>query len=41
MAALSAIQHYEELKEYYLRKVAEGKNKIRTTDAVSLKQCSQ
>ena len=28
MAALSAIQHCKELKEYYLRKVAEGKNKM-------------
>jgi transposase len=28
MAALSAIQHCKELKEYYQRKVAEGKNKM-------------
>lgn len=28
MAAISAIQHCKELKEYYLRKVAEGKNKM-------------
>lgn len=28
MAAISAIQHCHELKEYYLRKVAEGKNKM-------------
>ena len=28
MAALSAIQHCKELKQYYLRKVAEGKNKM-------------
>jgi len=39
MAAVSAIQHCKELIEYYLRKVAKGKNKIRTADAVSLKQC--
>ena len=28
MAALSAIQHCQELKKYYLRKVTEGKNKM-------------
>ncbi len=38
MAALSAIQHCKELKEYYQRKVAEGKNKIRTADAACPEQ---
>lgn len=33
LAALSAIQHCQELKAYYDRKVLEGKNKIRTADA--------
>ncbi len=28
LAALSAIQHCQELKTYYERKVAEGKNKM-------------
>ena len=28
MAALSAIQHCKEIKDYYLRKVADGKNKM-------------
>lgn len=33
--AMSAIQHSQELKAYYNRKTAEGKNEIRTADAVS------
>jgi transposase len=27
-AAMSAIQHCQEIKEYYNRKIAEGKNKM-------------
>ena len=31
--AMSAIQHCKEIKEYYQRKVGEGKNEIQTADA--------
>lgn len=34
MAAISAIRHNKELKEYYLRKVEEGKNKMSVINAV-------
>ena len=34
MAAISAIQHNPELKEYYKRKVNDGKNKMSTINAV-------
>jgi transposase len=34
LAALSAIQHSEEIKQYYERKVAEGKNKMAVINAV-------
>jgi transposase len=34
MAAISSIQHNQELKEYYKRKVAEGKNKMAVINAV-------
>nr|WP_235985586.1 IS110 family transposase [Spirosoma utsteinense] len=33
--AMSAIQHSQEIKAYYVRKTGEGKNQIRTADAVS------
>ncbi len=34
MSALSAINHCEELRDYYQRKVAEGKNKMSVINAV-------
>ena len=40
MAAMSALQVPGELQEYYQRKVKEGKNKIRTADAVGY-QCAK
>jgi hypothetical protein len=34
---VSAIQHSPEIREYYLRKTAEGKNQIRPADAACCK----
>ncbi|MEK6479751.1 hypothetical protein WJR50_19565 [Catalinimonas sp. 4WD22] len=34
MSALSAINHCEELRDYYQRKVAQGKNKMSVINAV-------
>ncbi len=34
MAAISSAQHNPELKEYYARKVKEGKNKMSVINAV-------
>jgi len=41
LAALSAIQYCEELKAFYLRKVAEGKNKMNVINAVRNKLISR
>ena len=34
LCAMAAIQHNEELKQYYNRKIAEGKNKMSVINAV-------
>ena len=34
LAAMNAVRYNQELKEYYIRKVAEGKNKMSVLNAV-------
>ena len=41
LAAMSAIQYCEELKAFYQRKVAEGKNKMSVINAVRNKLISR
>ncbi|MBN8820790.1 MULTISPECIES: hypothetical protein [unclassified Spirosoma] len=41
LGAMSAIRMEGELRDYYQRKVMEGKNKIRTADAACLERGTQ